>query len=150
MESPRSEKIPRGRALYIPYKLGITRKQDLAWGKRGRRGWPEGVQAQQIRFLLQTLLPACLRFSCQFGTEENGELWFATPQSNCRALGSGNFLFFSPPQERKAAPLKTVILSSWQPPVRADWFCSFHAILFAVPYDSLSSWYLKRNSCFLP
>lgn len=54
-----------------------------------------------------------------------------------------SFFLFSLPQERKVTFLKSVILSSWQPQLRADWLCTFHAILLAVPRDSFISCYLK-------
>lgn len=53
------------------------------------------------------------------------------------------FFLFSLPQDRKVTFMKSVILSSQQPQLRADLLCTFHALLLAVPRGSFISYYLK-------
>ena len=86
------KKFPDG-GFCIYHKSSVSSGNRILLGVRVAQEAGLEVQSQQIRFLLKTLLLACLRLSSQMGTEER-QLWFVTPPSNCRTLESGNYLIF--------------------------------------------------------
>lgn len=133
--------------LCIYHKSSVSSRNKILLGVRVAQEAGLEVQSQQIRFLLKTLLLACLRLSSQMGTEER-ELWFVTPPSNCRTLESGNYLIFFTASGEKGHCFEDYLVIVAITTIRGDWLCPFHDILFVLPRDSFSSCYLKKKTSF--